>query len=303
MIYTVTFNPALDYIVSVKDFEEGKTNRTERERIFAGGKGINVSRVLNNLGVENTALGFIAGFTGKEIERRLLENGLKTDFIELKKGISRINIKLSDIEGTEINGRGPDIDEASLKLLSEKLDRLSDGDMLVLAGSVQASVSDSVYRDLMIRLSEKKVPIVVDATGELLLNVLEAKPFLIKPNLHELSEITGRELETKEEITEAAMELHEKGAANVLVSLGARGGILVDEKGRTYSQKAPYGKAVNAVGAGDSMVAGFIYAYRNFRDYEEAFKYSIASGSAGAFSQGFAEKRDIDELRERMDKE
>ena len=300
MIYTVTFNPALDYIVSVPEFKQGFTNRTETEKILPGGKGINVSIVLKNLGLDTVALGFIAGFTGKEIERRLKESGLFTDFIELKKGISRINVKIRNMEGTEINGKGPDPEEESLGKLSMKLDSLCDGDVLVLAGSVQNSLPDSIYRDFMIRLSDKNVRVAVDASGKLLTNTLGYRPFLIKPNLHELEEIFGRRLSSEEEIKDCALRLRDQGARNVLISMGRDGALLVDEDGILHRKKAPEGRLVNAVGAGDSMVAGFLYGYLSSGCCEDAFIYGIAAGSAGAFSGEMPSKEEIEDLKKKI---
>ena len=249
MIYTITFNPAIDYIVNVPDYKSGAVNRSSSDKVLAGGKGINVSTVLNNLGCENTALGFTAGFTGNEIKRILSGMGVKTDFIELQEGYTRINVKLKSSEETEINGQGPDISEDEIERLMKKLDSLEDGDYLVLAGSIPKSLPDSIYCDIMKRLSEKKLNIVVDATGDLLVNVLEYHPFLIKPNNHELGEIFGRELKTDEEITECAKELQKKGARNVLVSMAGDGAILVSEDGNVLKSLPPQGKVVNSTGA------------------------------------------------------
>ena len=251
MIYTVTLNPSLDYIVTVDDFKLGYTNRTSSELMLPGGKGTNVSIVLKNLGISSTALGFVAGFTGDEIVRELEETGIHTDFVKMKEGISRINLKLSSIDGTEINGQGPDISQDEIEKLMKKLDSLEDGDYLVLAGSIPKSLPDSIYCDIMKRLSAKKLNIVVDATGDLLVNVLEYHPFLIKPNNHELGEIFGRELKTDEEITECAKELQKKGARNVLVSMAGDGAILVSEDGNVLKSLPPQGKVVNSTGAGD----------------------------------------------------
>ena len=300
MIYTITFNPALDYIVSVDNFRLGLTNRTSSEKLLAGGKGVNVSTVLKNLGMENIALGFTAGFTGEQIRKMLEKDGIRTDFIELKKGSSRINVKLRSIEGTEINGKGPDIDEESLKELCKKIDMLSDGDVLVLAGSIPNSLPNSIYKDFMLRLSDKNVRIVVDAERELVVNVLENKPFLIKPNNHELADIFNVELGTEEAIIKYAGKLKEMGAVNVLVSMAGAGAILVDEFGEVHSAKPPKGKLVNGVGAGDSMVAGFLYGYLKYGSYDEAFKYGMAAGSASAYSENLATGAEIEDLRSRL---
>lgn len=296
MIYTVTFNPSLDYIVSVKDFELGKTNRTSYEQMLAGGKGINVSTVLKNLGIENIALGFTAGFTGKEIKRMAEESGLRCDFIELEDGFSRINVKMKDFDGTEINGKGPDIDPNAVEKLMEQLRKLQEGDMLVLAGSIPSSMSDSIYRDIMSELCGKGIEFVVDATKDLLFNVLEYHPFLIKPNNHELGEIFGVEIKTREQVVPYAKKLQEMGARNVLVSMAGEGAVLLDESGQVFKLQAPEGKLVNAVGAGDSMVAGFIAGWTEKRDSYHAFKMGVAAGSASAFSEFLATEQEIKSL-------
>ena len=300
MIYTITFNPALDYIVSVKDFKMGMTNRTDTETILPGGKGINVSTVLRNLGFETTVMGFVAGFTGKEIEHRLKETGCQTEFIELKEGFSRINVKLKNVDGMEINGKGPDIDDDSLRQLLERLDDLKEGDVLVLAGSIPASLPDSIYRDICQRLLGRGIMIVVDATRDLLMNVLPLKPFLIKPNHHELGEMFGVTLKTAEEVMPYAVKLKEMGAQNVLVSMAGEGAVLAAADGGLYKRSAPEGKLINAVGAGDSMVAGFLAGYLQSGNYEEAFKMGVATGSASAFSELLATKAEVDALLERM---
>ena len=258
MIYTVTFNPSLDYIVSVKDFRPGMTNRTSSELMLAGGKGINVSIVLGNLGIKSTALGFIAGFTGDEIVRRLHNGGINSEFIKINDGISRINIKLKSIDGTEINGQGPHIDSSHIEQLMNRLRRLESGDVLVLAGSIPAGISDNIYKDIMDMLKDKGVQIVVDATSRLLTNVLEYNPFFIKPNQHELGDIFNVTLNTQEEVIPYALELKKMGAVNVCVSMGGKGAILVADDGNVYKAKAPDGILKNSVGAGDSLVAGFL---------------------------------------------
>lgn len=293
MIYTVTFNPSLDYIVTVKEFALGKTNRTVTEQMLPGGKGINVSTVLANLGIESTALGFTAGFTGEEIVKRVQNLGFTCDFIRVPEGFSRINIKMKDFDGTEINGKGPIIGAAEVEQLFHRLDQLKEGDVLVLAGSIPASMPDSTYRDIMSRLSDKGILFVVDATGELLLNVLEYHPFLIKPNNHELGEIFGVQLKTREAVIPYARKLRERGARNVLVSMAGQGAVLVDENGAVYELHAPLGKLVNAVGAGDSMVAGFLAGWMLKNEYLHAFKMGIAAGSASAFSELLATEAEI----------
>ena len=299
MIYTVTFNPSLDYIVSVDNFTCGIVNRTTDEIIFPGGKGINVSMVLKNLGFENTALGFLAGFTGNRIQDLLEEKGVRADFISVEKGISRINVKLRSNEETEINGQGPAIAEADIKKLYEKLDTLSDGDILVLAGSIPDVMPGSMYMDIMRHLQNKDLKIVVDATKDLLMNVLKYHPFLIKPNNHELGDMFGVQLETDEEIIEYAGKLKEMGARNVLISMAGDGAILLDEHGKVYQGRPPKGEVLNSVGAGDSMVAGFVTGYLNTGDYEKAFELGIATGSASAFEYWLAEKEDVVKLLEK----
>lgn len=293
MIYTVTFNPSLDYIVSVDDFKLGLTNRTSSELILPGGKGTNVSTVLKNLGLESKALGFVAGFTGNEIVKRLNDMGIKSDFISIENGISRINLKLKSIDGTEINGAGPDISEEKVNELMDKLNQLKEGDVLVLAGSIPSSMSDNIYRDIMADLKDRGVMIVVDATKDLLLNVLEYHPFLIKPNNHELGEIFDVKLTTREEVIPYGRKLQEKGARNVLVSMAGEGAVLIAEDGQVFDAPAPKGKLINGVGAGDSMVAGFVAGWIEKQDYEYAFHMGVASGSASAFSENLATKEEI----------
>ena len=296
MVYTVTFNPSLDYIVSVEGFQMGKTNRTAKEQMLPGGKGINVSTVLKNLGIPNIALGFSSGFTGEEIKRRVEEMGLASDFINLQNGYSRINVKMKDFDGTEINGQGPDISPAETEKLLEKLDGLKEGDVLVLAGSIPRTMPDSIYSDILRRLDGKGILTVVDATGELLLHVLEYSPFLIKPNNHELGEIFQVKLETREDVVPYARKLQEKGARNVLVSMAGQGAVLLDENGQVHMLPAPKGKLVNAVGAGDSMVAGFLAGWLTKKDYEYAFRMGISAGSASAFSENLATKKEVEEV-------
>lgn len=293
MVYTITFNPALDYIMQVPECIAGEVNRTRSEKIMAGGKGINVSVVLNNMGVENTALGFVAGFTGGEIERILADMGCSTDFIRLESGFSRINVKIKSETETEINGQGPDISEDDLSKLLSRLDDLSDGDTLVMAGSVPRFVKNTVYCDIMEKLQDKKLNIIVDATGDLLVNVLKYKPFLVKPNNHELGEIFGKELSTKYEVMEYAKKLRDMGARNVLVSMAGEGAVFVGEKGEEYASDAPEGTLVNSTGAGDSMVAGFIAGYMENKDTLTAFKMGMAAGSASAFSENLASREEI----------
>ncbi|MBC5742728.1 1-phosphofructokinase [Lachnospiraceae bacterium MD308] len=294
MIYTVTFNPSLDYIVSVDDFKIGLTNRTSSELLLPGGKGINVSTVLMNLGIESTALGFIAGFTGEEVVRRLEKMGVKNGFIWIDEGFTRINLKLKSIDGMEINGMGPEISEEKVQMLMDKLDTLGEGDVLFLSGSIPASMPDDAYQKIMERLDGRGVRIAVDATKDLLLNVLPYHPFLIKPNNHELGEIFGVELKTRESVVPYAKKLQEKGAVNVLVSMAGEGAVLVAEDGSVYDTPAPKGKLINGVGAGDSMVAGFMAGYMEKQDYKHAFHMGVASGSASAFSENLATKPEIE---------
>ena len=296
VIYTVTFNPSLDYIVSVKDFRPGMTNRTSSELMLAGGKGINVSIVLGNLGIKSTALGFIAGFTGDEIVRRLHNSGINSEFIKINDGISRINIKLKSIDGTEINGQGPHIDSSHIEQLMNRLRRLESGDILVLAGSIPAGISDNIYKDIMDMLKDKGVQIVVDATSRLLTNVLEYKPFFIKPNQHELGDIFNVTLNTQEEVIPYALELKKMGAVNVCVSLGGKGAILVADDGNVYKAKSPDGILKNSVGAGDSLVAGFLSGWIEKKDYEYAFRKGVATGSASAFSERLATNGEVNGL-------
>ena len=303
LIYTVTFNPSLDYIVGVKDFKLGATNRTSYEQMLAGGKGINVSDVLKNLGFESTAIGFLAGFVGEELKRRIVADGINADFLTLEDGISRINVKLKDIDGTEINGMGPDIAPDKVKELRAKINALKAGDILVLAGSIPQSMPDTIYMDIMADLQGRGVNIVVDATRDLLMNVLSYKPFLIKPNNHELGEIFGVELSTREEVVPYAKKLQEKGARNVLVSMAGEGAVLIDENGCVYMSEAPKGKVVNAVGAGDSMVAGFVAGYLEKKNYEYAFHKGLAAGSASAFSEQLATKAEVEALLSKIEGE
>lgn len=296
VIYTVTFNPSLDYIVSVKDFRPGMTNRTSSELMLAGGKGINVSIVLGNLGIKSTALGFIAGFTGDEIVRRLHNGGINSEFIKINDGISRINIKLKSIDGTEINGQGPHIDSSHIEQLMNRLRRLESGDVLVLAGSIPAGISDNIYKDIMDMLKDKGVQIVVDATSRLLTNVLEYNPFFIKPNQQELGDIFNVTLNTQEEVIPYALELKKMGAVNVCVSMGGKGAILVADDGNVYKAKAPDGILKNSVGAGDSLVAGFLSGWIEKKDYEYAFRKGVATGSASAFSERLATNGEVNDL-------
>ena len=302
MIYTVTFNPSLDYIVSVNDFQLGLTNRTDSELILPGGKGINVSTILMNLGIDSTAFGFAAGFTGEEIIREVEAMGIRSDFIKIDSGISRINLKLKNIDGTEINGSGPEISEEKIEELLRKLDILGEGDILVLAGSIPASMPADMYSTIMERLQHKNVTFIVDATKDLLINVLKYKPFLIKPNNHELGELFDVKLTTREEVIPYGKKLQKQGARNVLISRAGEGAVLVAEDGSVYEAPAPKGTLVNAVGAGDSMVAGFTAGWIEKKDYRHAFYMGVSAGSASAFSEYLATKEEIMDLYEKVSK-
>lgn len=301
MIYTVTFNPSLDYIVDVEDFQPGRVNRTTKELVYPGGKGVNVSLVLKNLGIESTALGFVAGFTGQEIERSLKEWGCYTDFIRISQGISRINLKLRSKEESEINGQGPKISKEALEELYRKLDTLDSQDVLVLAGSIPGCMPDSSYEEILKRVEKKKIRVAVDATGTLLVNVLKYHPFLIKPNNHEMEEIFHVSMDSEEMLVSYAKKLQEMGALNVLISMAGDGAILVSADGEVLRSAAPKGKVVNSVGAGDSMVAGFLAGYLTDGDYRHAFRMGIAAGSASAFSERLATKAEVEALLAQLD--
>ena len=302
MIYTVTFNPSIDYIVNVDNFMTGVVNRTSKEIIFPGGKGINVSMVLKNLGEESTALGFMAGFTGDAITRLLQEKGVTADFIHVTEGLSRINVKLRAQTETEINGQGPKIASEDIRKLYGKLDALQDGDTLVLAGSIPDTMPESMYMDIMEHLQNKKLNIVVDATRDLLMNVLAYHPFLIKPNNHELGEIFNVELNTRDEVIPYAKKLQEMGAQNVLISMAGQGAVLVSDNNEVIQSKAPKGEVVNSVGAGDSMVAGFLAGYLETNDYSKAFINGLCCGSASAFQVGLATKEDVENVKKTLSK-
>ncbi len=296
MIYTITFNPALDYISQVENFEIGKINRTQTEKILPGGKGLNVSTVLRNLGIESTALGFIAGFTGKELKRDIEQRGIKTDFINVEKGLTRINVKISSKEETALNGNGPEITDEDIEQLFEKINNIKNEDTVILAGNIPKCINNNIYEIICKKLEQNKVRFIVDATKELLMNVLKYKPFLIKPNKEELEETFKEKIETKEEIIEHAKKLQKMGAQNVLISLGGEGAILVTSENKEYFINAPKGKVLNTVGAGDSMVAGFVAGYEKSGDYEYAFKMGIATGSASAFSMDLATAEQVADL-------
>ena len=302
MIYTVTFNPSIDYIVSVPDFRLGATNRTSSETIYPGGKGVNVSLVLKNFGIDSIALGFTAGFTGKEIIRLLSEKGIRTDFIEVENGASRINVKLRSMEETEINGAGPGYSDNDISKLYEKLDRLEPGDYLILAGSTPPTLPSGIYMDILSILSGRNIRFVVDATGELLLRVLKYRPFLIKPNRQELEELFNVEIRNNKEVAEYAKRLQDMGAGNVLVSLAGDGAMLLTEDGKIFESLPPEGKVVNSVGAGDSMVAGFLAGYLETGRYEDAFYTGLCAGSASAYPESFATHDEVRTLMESLER-
>ena len=296
MIYTVTFNPALDYVVFLDGLKLGDINRTTRESIYYGGKGINVSTILNTLGMETTALGFVAGFTGKAIEDGLNAQGMHTDFIHLPEGNSRINVKVKHGDETEINGQGPVITQEAIDALFEKLNALREEDVLVLAGSIPNTLPEDIYERILAALSGKGIRIAVDATKDLLLNVLKYHPFLIKPNNHELGEMFHTVCDTREDIEHYARELQKMGARNVLISMAGDGAIPITEDGGSIRMGTPKGKVVNSVGAGDSMVAGFLAGYLKNGNYEEALKTGTAAGSATAFSEGLASREMFEKM-------
>lgn len=290
MIYTVTFNPAIDYVLRMDRLEPGSINRASQELIQFGGKGINVSTVLGNLGTESVALGFLAGFTGRAIEAGLSAAGVRTDFIHLPEGFTRINVKIKAGEETELNGRGPAIPPEALEALFRKLDALTGGDILVLAGSIPASLPSDIYERILERLDGRGISAVVDAEGDLLANVLKYRPFLIKPNRLELGGMFGQTLETLDEVRACAAKLQERGARNVLVSMAGDGAILLDETGRFHQAPAARGTVRNSVGAGDSMVAGFLAGWLDSGQYESALRLGTAAGGATAFSDGLASR-------------
>lgn len=295
MVYTVTFNPAIDYVVHTGEMKLGATNRSEREEMYFGGKGINVSIVLRELGIDSKALGFTAGFTGEAIEKGLADMGIDTDFVRLETGNSRINVKIKATEETELNGQGPHIDDKAISALFEKLDKLTDGDTLILAGSIPSSLPPDIYQRILEKLSDRRIKAVVDATKDLLLNVLQYKPFLVKPNNHELGEMFGVTLKSDEEIEKYARKLQDMGAVNVLISMAGDGAMLIDEYGKMHRCGVCKGTVKNSVGAGDSMVAGFTAGSLQ-GDYEYALKLGTAAGGATAFSDGLATKEKIAEL-------
>lgn len=301
MIYTVTLNPSLDYLVEVPTFQMGRTNRTVSEELKAGGKGINVSLLLQNLGLESMALGFVAGFTGEEILSQLDEQGIHYHFIKVANGSSRINIKLLKQEGTEINGQGPVISREEEARLLEQFEQIAEGDVVILSGSIPASLAQDWYLKVMKILKQKQVLVVLDTTGEGLLKAAEYAPFLIKPNHHELGHLFGVELHTQEEVVPYGKKLQDMGFRNVLISLAGEGAVLLAEDGQVLSAQVPKGNLQNSVGAGDAMVAGYVAGWLEKKDYEWAFRMGVAAGSASAFSKEFATGQEIKELLKRVE--
>lgn len=302
MIYTVTLNPSIDYVVRLDKLVNGITNRTKSEEYYYGGKGINVSCVLAELDVDSTAYGFVAGFTGEAIEKGIRNDRIITDFIKLKHGISRINIKIKAGEETEINCQGPHIEDRELERLLQKIDRIANNDTLIIAGSVPNTIPDDIYEKMLDRIKQKNVRIIVDATKKLLVNSLKYKPFLIKPNRQELSEIFDVEIKTESDIESYAKELQKMGSKNVLISLGGEGALLIDEFGKKHKVGVLKEPVVNTVGSGDSMVAGFVAGYEKTQDYSYALKLGSVCGNATAFLPGLATKEKINELLIKFDK-
>lgn len=300
MINTITLNPSIDYIVNVPKFEPGTTNRSESEEIYPGGKGINVAIVAQNLGQNARTLGFLAGFSGEEVRRLIAEYGLRDEFFILDKGFTRINVKIKSDKESEINGDGPYIGEADIKKLYEKIESLENGEYLVLAGSIPKSLPSDIYKNIMEDFEHKEFKIVVDATGELLINVLKMRPFLIKPNLHELEETFGVIIKSQEDIIKYMKKLQDMGAKNIIVSLGRDGAIMLTQDGQLMKSGVPEGKLINSVGAGDSMVAGFLSEFIESKNYQKSFRNAIATGSASAFSSTLAQKKEVMELLDRM---
>ncbi len=298
MIYTITFNPSIDYIVQVDNFEIGKVNRVKSDYKYPGGKGINVSRVLNNLRIKSKALGFIGGFTGEYIKNVLEMEGVDTDFIKVEED-TRINVKLKSNIETEINGEGPTVTKEDLNKVFEKIEALKESDFLVLAGNIQKNLPRDLYAQIQKRCLKNKVKIIVDTTGEALKATLQYKPFLIKPNNHELSEIFHISLKTKEEIIYYGKKLLEMGAQNVIISMGKEGALLISSKG-VYQGFAPEGIVKNSVGAGDSLIGGFLANYTQSLDIIEAFTYGVAAGSATAFSLDLCKKKDVENLLDQV---
>ena len=296
MIYTVTLNPSIDYVIKVDKLTTGNINRVNEEHVYPGGKGINVTRILKSLDNDNIALGFVSGFTGDYIINSLQELNLKSDFIKVKEGFTRINVKVKSKEETEINGQGPKISEEELNQFYKVIDKLVDGDILILSGSIPSCLDERLYESIMKKVEDRDIKVIVDATKNLLLNVLKYKPFLIKPNNHELAEMFNVELNSTEDVVFYARKLKEMGAQNVLISMGKDGALLVTENDEVFASSVAKGEVVNSVGAGDSMVAGFIAGYLKSNSYEEALRLGAASGGATAFSSDLATREFIDKL-------
>ena len=300
MIYTVTLNPSLDYMVEMPVLQLGRTNRTVREELKVGGKGINVSLLLNNLDIESIALGFVGGFTGEEILRQLNEQGIRNHFVNVSKGSSRINVKLVQQEGTEINGQGPVISKEEEERLLEQFKQVQAGDAVILSGSIPPSLSRNWYLKVMKILQSKDAMVILDTTGEGLLKAAEYAPFLIKPNHHELGEMFDTNITCREEVIPYGKKLQDMGFRNVLISLAGEGAVLLTEDGQVLSGEAPRGVLHNSVGAGDAMVAGFVVGWLEKQDYEWAFRMAVASGSASAFTKEFATKQEINEMLQKV---
>ena len=299
MIYTITFNPSLDYVLKVPELSLGKINRSENEKIYIGGKGINVSRVLNTLGMKSIPLGFIAGFTGKELKSKLIDSGIEPEFIEVREGNTRINIKIKGEVETAINANGPNINDYSIALLLKQIDDLDSNDIVILAGYVPSTIDSSIYALICKKLYDKNVPFIVDTSGKHLIDSLKYNPFLIKPNKEELEECLGIKVESIDDLRNGMKRLQELGALNVLVSLGEDGAMLIDDQGNEYVLAAPSINVVNTVGAGDSMLAGFMYGFLKNRDYKEALIYGVACGTATAQCDDLAT---IDKIELMLDK-
>ena len=298
MIYTITFNPALDYVIKMENFKTKKINKSKEESLFPGGKGINVSIMLKTLEQETTAMGFISGFVGKEIEKQVQKYGVKTDFIEIENNNSRINVKiLEENQETAINAKGPFIEQKYIELLYKKMEIIEEKDILVLSGSVPNGVPDNIYEEICKKVKNKNIKIVVDSTRELLLKTLKYNPYLIKPNQQELEEIFGIKITSQDEALEYAKQLQDKGAQNVIVSMGSDGAVLLDENGYSYKIKALNIKdAINTVGAGDSMVAGFLAGHKMFNNYEKALQMGVAAATATTNTLFLATKDKIDKV-------
>lgn len=298
MIYTLTCNPSVDYVVQMAEFCPGMVNRAQGEQTFSGGKGINVTVILKNLGIPNRALGFLAGFTGDFIEQDLREQGCQTEFVRLAKGFSRINVKIKGQEESEINGGGPAVDQAAMEALFEKINGLQKGDMLIISGSIPPSLPKDLYEKILGLLDERGVYGVIDTAGEALMKTLRYEPFLIKPNRQELEELAQSRLFTREEIVAQGKRLQEMGAQNVLISMAAEGAVLLTSDGKVFFGEAPRGTVRNSVGAGDSMVGGFVAGWLKTGSYQAALQWGIAAGSASAFCEGLATGEEIRRLLE-----